>query len=376
MKISFHRAGCFFGILSFIVSIFCEAAPGTLQDTQNKLKKLDTQIIALKQNLSHSQDKKGSLNQELVQTAKEISDCVRRSSEIQHAMHVNQKNIAQIQQRVNQLNQSLQQQQQSLAQHIRARYRLGEYQPLIIVLDQNKPEKTSRLLTYYQYLIHSRQSLIKSIILTQQQLLDETNSLQSQVTAQQDLQKDLQYQQQTLQQRKNYQQVVMSSLDTMIRDQQHTLSDYQQNKISLSKLLASLAQEKDVQIVMPKLPFEAMRHKLPPPIMGQYKSVHAMNQGVVFYAAEGTPVRAVYPGRVVFSDWLNGYGLLLIIDHGKGFMTLYAHNQSLFKSKGAQVRVGEQIATIGHSGGEKLDGLYFEVRQKGKVVSPFLWVKT
>lgn len=99
-----------------------------------------------------------------------------------------------------------------------------------------------------------------------------------------------------------------------------------------------------------------------------------MNQGLIFFANEGMPVNAVSTGKVVFSDWLKGYGLLLIIDHGQGFMTLYAHNQSLFKQKGDNVQRGEQIATVGHSGGIKQNGLYFEIRQRGKAVPPLKWL--
>jgi septal ring factor EnvC (AmiA/AmiB activator) len=99
-----------------------------------------------------------------------------------------------------------------------------------------------------------------------------------------------------------------------------------------------------------------------------------MNQGLIFFAHEGTPVSAVSSGKIVFSDWLKGYGLLLIIDHGRGFMTLYAHNESLFKQKGDQVKQGEQIATVGHTGGIKENGLYFEIRQRGKVIPPLRWL--
>ena len=99
-----------------------------------------------------------------------------------------------------------------------------------------------------------------------------------------------------------------------------------------------------------------------------------MNQGVTFFAKEGEPVVSVYAGKVVFSDWLKGYGLLLIVDHGMGFMTLYAHNQSLFKRKGDPVLQGEQIASIGHSGGLKQNGLYFEVRHRGKAIPPLEWL--
>jgi septal ring factor EnvC (AmiA/AmiB activator) len=93
-----------------------------------------------------------------------------------------------------------------------------------------------------------------------------------------------------------------------------------------------------------------------------------------FLAQEGAPVTAVLPGKVVFSDWLNGYGLLLIIDHGQGMMSLYAHNESLFKSKGTLVKPGEQIATVGHTGGIRENGLYFELRSRGKVIPPRQWL--
>ena len=121
-------------------------------------------------------------------------------------------------------------------------------------------------------------------------------------------------------------------------------------------------------------PFIFARKKLPQPVNVDRKNVQKINQGLVFYAAEGAAVTAVYPGKVVFSDWLKGYGLLLIIDHGRGFMTLYAHNQSLFKQKGDPVNQGEQIAAVGHSGGIKQNGLYFEIRQRGKAISPLAWL--
>ncbi len=125
-----------------------------------------------------------------------------------------------------------------------------------------------------------------------------------------------------------------------------------------------------------KQPFTKMRKKLPMPVKVGHQALQKVNQGVTFFAGEGTPVTAVYPGKIVFSDWLNGYGLLLILDHGQGFMTLYAHNQSLFKRKGATVLQGEQIATVGHSGGLKQNGLYFEVRHRGKAIPPLDWLSS
>jgi septal ring factor EnvC (AmiA/AmiB activator) len=347
----------------------------SIAETKNKLKQIDQQITQLKQTLSHSQDKRGVLTQELANTERDISLCVQKLNTTQFNIKQKQQNITRLQQRVSLLNNQLSQQQGSLAQHVKARYKMGEYRPAIIALNQNDPAKVNQLLTYYQYLVRSRQALIDTIVDTQQNLAVEQQTLQAELTSQEDLRRQVNDQQQNLQQKKHYNQVIIQSLSEAIQNQQHTLSEFEQNKTNLSHLLDTLAQESLVQQqVQPKQPFSFMRHKLPFPVNVKRPLVHNMNQGVTFLADEGTAVHAVYPGRVVFSDWLNGYGLLLIIDHGQGFMTLYAHNQSLFKAKGAAVKQGEQIATIGHSGGIKQNGLYFEVRQKGKAVSPLAWL--
>jgi septal ring factor EnvC (AmiA/AmiB activator) len=96
-------------------------------------------------------------------------------------------------------------------------------------------------------------------------------------------------------------------------------------------------------------------------------------QGVILNAPAGTPVRAVYAGRVVFADWLRGYGLLTIVDHGNGYLTLYGYNQSLLREVGEWVAAGDSLALAGNSGGNRASGLYFEIRHRGKAVNPTRW---
>ena len=362
---------CLVGVTA--LSSISFASSGTITDAQNKLKQLNQQITQLGQTLSHTQDKRGVLNQELGNTEKQLSACVQKINTIQHDITLKQRNIAALEQRVNVLSRELATHQELLAQHVKARYKMGEYRPLIIALNQNDLYKVNRLVTFYQYLVRSRQTVIETIIATKKKLAADQFALQSEIKAQQKLQAQLHEQQQDFEQSKNYHQVVIKSLNQAIQSQQHQLSEFQQDKANLSRLLQTLARE-NAEITHPKQPFTFMRHKLPFPVKVSRGSIQRDRQGVTFIASEGTRVQAVYPGRVVFSDWLKGYGLLLIIDHGQGFMTLYAHNQALFKSKGAQVAQGEQIATIGHSGGLKQNGLYFEVRQRGRAVSPMEWL--
>ncbi|MGZ8199442.1 MAG: murein hydrolase activator EnvC family protein [Methylosarcina sp.] len=130
---------------------------------------------------------------------------------------------------------------------------------------------------------------------------------------------------------------------------------------------------------MADVDFFALKGKLPWPVKGKITTndntgqLESMRDGVLIDAGEGTEIHAVTDGKVVYSEWLRGYGLLMIIDHGKGYMTLYAFNQSLYKKAGDRVRAGDIIASVGQSGGRSRSGLYFGIRQNGKPVDPVQW---
>ncbi|AHE67888.1 membrane-bound metallopeptidase [Legionella oakridgensis ATCC 33761 = DSM 21215] len=338
---------------------------------KNQLKELDDKINKLKQVLTHAHDKQTVLTQELSHIEKSIGQGVKNLQLIQQTITNKQQNIQELQREIDQLSNQLRDQQQLLAKHIRTRYRIGVYQPLKWLLNQENPYLVSRLLTFYQYLIKSREEAIHQVRQTKKQLALDQDKLNQEMAAQKHLQQQLVFNQQKLSQEKHYQTNLIHSLQQEIHSKQQALQDHQTNKENLTRLLASLVQKSMMQN---QVPFARLRHKLPKPVTIEHKSLQKINQGIIFFAQEGTPVKAVYPGKVLFSDWLKGYGLLLIVDHGQGFMTLYAHNQSLFKQKGEMVGQGEQIATVGHSGGLIQNGLYFEVRQRGKAVPPLEWL--
>lgn len=356
--------------LSLFAPVCSWSENSSVIQTKSKLKQLDEQIGKLKQTLTSANDRRGLLNKELAGTEKQIGEGVHQLRNIQQGMNSKQQKITILQRHVNDLNTQLKAQQQLLAEHIRTRYKMGEYQPLKWLLSQDDPYSISRLLTFHQYLVRSRQNIIDQIDTTKRNLTLNQNTLKDELDSQRQLQQQLHKHQQELKQNKKYHQAVIRSLNNEIQTKQLTLSEYERNKKNLSQLLKTLAQQSITHQV--KQPFTQMRKKLPRPV--RVEALQKMNQGVTFFAGEGTSVTAVYPGKVVFSDWLNGYGLLIILDHGQGFMTLYAHNQSLFKQKGATVLQGEQIATVGHSGGLKQNGLYFEVRHRGKAIPPLDWL--
>ena len=348
-----------------------QADPANMNQTKAKLQQLETKIGNLKRTLSSAQDKSSLLNKELSDIEKKIGIGVHQLRNTEHDLELKQHKIADLQRQISALNEKLQTQQHLLAKHLRARYTMGEYQPLKWLLNQDTPYTTNRLLTYYQYLVQSRQHIISDIQLTQKNLTASQNKLQQEIKEQQQLQQQINNDQQKLGQDKLYSTAIIQSLNQDIRSKQQTLEAFQHNKENLSTLLKTLTQQ---SILQTKRPFTSMYKKLPRPVAIGGNHLKNMNQGIIFFANEGAPVTAVFPGKVVFSDWLNGYGLLLIIDHGRGFMTLYAHNQSLFKQKGDIVDEGAQIATVGHSGGLKQNGLYFEIRQGGKAIPARGWL--
>lgn len=338
---------------------------------QTKLQQLDKKIASLKQLVDKAADKRGLLNRELANTEKQIGEGVRQLTIAQQGIALKQEKIKNIEQHINVLNQQLNGQQQLLAEHVRAYYQMGEYQPLKWLLNQEDPFAITRLLTFYEYLVKSRQAIIQRIDESKTNLTTDYQALQTTLNEQQILQKRLNKHQQRLKHNKAYHTAVLQALNNEIQTKRHVLFEYEANKKNLANLLTTFVSQRLKETTQP---FSQARRKLPYPVPEGKLSLQKINQGIAFYASEGTAVKAVYPGKVVFSDWLNGYGLLLILDHGQGFMTLYAHNQSLFKQKGSFVHQGEQIAAVGHSGGIKENGLYFEIRLNGKTVPPLDWL--
>lgn len=365
-----------FTLMSFLLWLIvagatAAASPVSVSSTENELKKLNTQIKSLQQKLAQANDKQSVLHQELAITEKKMNESLLKQRQLQKGIKTTEEKIDQLQQQSHQLDQQLARQQQLLAKHVRTWYQMGEYRPFKWLLNQENPASLSRLMSYYQYIIKSRKQLIEDTQATQRQLTETRQGLRTELSTKHQLQAQLKTQQQHLAENKNYQQTLIAALTKDIQNKQSRLKVFQQNKENLSKLLLSLAKQSTAKS---NTPFQLMRRKLPYPLLVKADSLKKMNQGITFFAKEGTPVIAVHPGKVVFSDWLKGYGLLLIIDHGNGFMSLYAHNESLLKRKGEEVDKNEQIASVGHSGGIKENGLYFEIRHYGKAVAPLSWL--
>ncbi|MDE2089868.1 MAG: peptidoglycan DD-metalloendopeptidase family protein, partial [Gammaproteobacteria bacterium] len=190
--------------------------------------------------------------------------------------------------------------------------------------------------------------------------------------------------QRTLEASRRARRQVLAALDAEIHNKGQELERLQRNARALQKLIDSLRRAPaNVPAGGARTPFAALKGRLPWPAngrvlarYGQPREVGVLKwQGVLIAAPLGGPVRAVWYGRVVFADWLRGLGLLVIVDHGHGYMSLYAHNQNLYVKTGDRVQPGRVIAAVGDSGGARRPALYFEIRDRGRPVNPFRWCR-
>lgn len=336
------------------------------------LKKLETKISALKQRLASETNKKSLAYKALALTEKKISIQIQelavletKEAQHQHKMETAKKTIST-------LNQQLLIEQQNLSMHLKTRYILNQNNIIQWLLSPKEYQNKEQLLRYYAYLIQAEQKALDKVYLMKSKLAHEQKILHDEQAKQERLKLSLQQQQKQLDKDKLNHKTLIQTLAVDIESQQQRLNTFENNREKLEQLIDSIA---PTEIHSVYKPFSEMKSKLPKPIQVSSKSIVAINQGLTFLAKEGTPVYAIYPGKVVFSDWLKGYGLLLIIDHGHGYMTLYAHNQSLFKAKGSYVNQGEEIARVGRSGGIRDSGLYFELRARGKALAPLRWLQ-
>ena len=348
----------------------------TATQTKNQLNTLTNKMGVIQQNLNSALSTQHELSQALAVTEKKLGEQVLSLHTIKNNIQIKQQNILNIEHEIAHLQNTLNKQQKTLSIHLQARYQMGANQPIVWLLNQKKPAELNHLLTFYEYIINVDKTLIKNIQQTTQALLNNQTVLNNELTSLQKLQTDIINQQRTLAQMKIHHQALINTIAKTIKTKEQALNDCHQDQERLQTLLKNITQPLPKRVInkINKIATIQLTPNLSHPLQGKSSHTERLNQGIVFFAKEGLPVNAVLPGKVIFSDWLKGYGLLIIIDHGNGMMSLYAHNESLFKTEGHSVKKGEQIATVGHTGGLRENGLYFEIRRRGKAIPPRQWL--
>lgn len=277
-----------------------------------------------------------------------------------------------------------------LSDEIRSAYLLERQGPLQLLLNQHSPLASARLLTYYGYFSRAGAGRIARINADVQQLDALDAQLAQQQAALDSLRERQQAQLQQLSAGREQRQRVLVSLTTRVQTRAQQLSALQSQQAALERLLEQLRQQALQRTAAPSAAatepadlasaFGRLRGRLDWPVQGHLSAVFGQLRpsgvpwdGVLIDTARDSPVRAVAAGRVVYADWLPGLGLLMIVDHGAGYLSLYGHNDRLYRPVGASVVAGELIAAAGDTGGRPAPQLYFEIRRDGRPVDPRPW---
>ena len=279
---------------------------------------------------------------------------------------------------------ALQAERASLASQARAAYMIGRQEELKLLLNQSNPASLGRTLTYYGYFAEQRSRKIKSIQGDEARLQQLVAEIERQTQDLQKLQEDATQEIAGLQHARAERSVAVAALTKKLQSGNQELGGLQREAQAVESLVADLSRMMQDFPTDPSQSFDHMRGKLPWPVLGRVSARYQAPRensggvrwnGVMIETERGAKVRAPFFGRVVYADWLQGLGLLMIVGHGGGYMTLYGHAEVLYKSVGDKVAPGDVLAGLSDTEGARPQ-LYFEIREGRKTVDPKLWLKT
>ncbi|MDZ7924250.1 MAG: peptidoglycan DD-metalloendopeptidase family protein [Marinagarivorans sp.] len=357
------------------------------QDTDTRTAKLDelkAAIEELKNQLNSVKGNRSTVQKDLENSESKIGELNKKTKELEQQIKNNQTQLNQLQRDKEALTSVKKQQQRQVAEHVNTAYRLGQQSHLKMLLNQRDASLMTRHLKYFDYVVAARATQITNA----NQTLAELNRLEPAIQKEQATlarnNNSLREQQQALNAQQQERQRTLTKLNATIASADQKLKQQEKDKLRLQNLIERVVKVSgNLEAPVKSHNITLLKGQLPWPTSGRISHSFGSQlisgkmtwQGIMIDAPSDAPVKAIHHGRIVFSDYLRGHGLLIIIDHGQGMLSLYAHNKSLFKTLGEWVNAGEVIAGVGNSGGQSQTGLYFELRQNGQPTNPQSWLR-
>ncbi|MEQ1662586.1 MAG: peptidoglycan DD-metalloendopeptidase family protein [Thiobacillus sp.] len=408
----------------------CSAFADEAANKKSELQALKQRLHALQQDFRATQAQRAEAADSLRASERAISEAVRQLRELDSARSRTHQDLQSLMQEAEAAAARIRQQQTQLAQSLNAAYRQRQDDALKLLLNGADPNQTARDLHYLTRLTRARHGLVERLRIDHAQLLALQNSVAQKSESLSQLQAARASEQRKLELDKRARETVLSQLSSQIKTQRHEIATLQRDERSLTQLVerlnrlmvqqaareaanrARVAQQAKAATRQPgkskpdlaerapsrlvvgvntqtpeafvsDQPFSRLKGGLRLPVAGELLNRFGAPReggglswkGLFIRATPGAAVKAIAAGQVVFSEWLRGFGNLIIVDHGEGYMSLYSNNESLYKQVGERVRPGDAIASVGNSGGQPDAGLYFEMRHQSRPVNPLLWVK-
>ena len=399
----------FYALLLFCLAVSTQVTADS--GKQDELKDLRTRIQALQAELEQTHEDQSEVTDALKESERSISDTNRGLRNLESRQRKLAHTLKQLASDTETTEAEISSQQIHLAELLREHYVQGGNDALKLMLNGQNPGEVARNIEYYAYIGRARAELIRQhrasldqLRVLQENTLEQNNALSL-------IKQERVEQKKTLEAEKQARQQVLYKLSAQIRLQRKEINTLVRDEKRLTRLIEKLARlaaenAKAAKIVKPKphasdtakpgqivkevvdaslagLNFSRLKGRLALPVAGEILNKFGQNRegggpawkGLFIRARQGHEVRSVGSGKVAFADWLRGFGNLLIIDHGTGYLSLYSNNESLYKQPGDSVRAGDVVATVGSTGGQDEPGLYFELRHQGNPFDPMSWVK-
>jgi septal ring factor EnvC (AmiA/AmiB activator) len=401
-------------VLAVVVGAIGNVDAQSSRDTQRKLERIKRELADVAAERRRIEGQRSDATRQLRAADEQLGHSSRALSQTEQQLQREQSSLQALQQRRDALQSTLGARRAELATLLRAAYTVGTAAPLKLMLAQDRVADANRVLTWHRYLQRERVQRIAE--LTAQ--LRELDTLEQQIVQQRSALDAARQQQREqlaqLQRDRNTRAQTVAQLEQRYRDRRSREQALGSDAKSLERLLAQLraaaAREAERRTAAARAarstskpgssgkPGTASRPRQAAPVIANAAPIQVgglgwplsgtllagyggtlpgggTSSGLLIGANTGATVKAVANGKVVFADWMNGYGLILIIDHGNGYMSLYAHNEALLRDAGDDVRRGDAVASVGNSGNQSRPGLYFELRRNGQPVNPGTWLQ-
>lgn len=393
-------------IVSLLLSTGLMAGACAWADDSKDLGNVKGQIASQQKDIQTQQRELKALQQQLAKDEKAISAMARQLNQTRNKLKGNEQELARLDQEHKALNRQADEQKQQLATQLRAAYQNGRHDYLKLLLNGQDSSDIDRLLHYYAHLNQARADALHRLADIRRQLADNRRRAEQSRVQLKALLAGQQQQQQSLQQRQNERNQTAKKLNAQLEQGNRRLANLKQAASHLEQQIKAAAERAERERLERERREAAARRQpgpsghtpvvaktqgnfgglakgsLPWPLKGKLQHRFGSSRtselnwkGLLISAPAGRQVSAVANGQVVYADWLNGFGMVMVIDHGKGYLSLYGHNQSLLLGPGDKVKAGQAIALSGESGGQNKPGLYFEIRYKGQAVDPLPWLR-
>ncbi len=356
------------------------AAAGESED-RARLKALQDEIADTRARIESRSGRHARLSEKLEKQETAIADIGREMSTIENRMAQLRGELQSLDKRRTSLEEQRREQREQIAREIAMAYRLGREEPLKLLLNQQDPQQMARALKYYEYFLEARHAKIQAYRETLEELTEVANAIRSKQGNLAETRTELSERKTALERQHARRKETLAGLAEELGSEKDRLARLKKERAQLETVLAAL--EKAIQDLSPpeSAPFPRQKGALPWPVKGRVKHAFGSRRaanlpwtGWLLETEPGQPVLSVHNGRVVFSDYLRGHGLVLIVDHGEGYLSLYAHNQVLLAEAGEWVEAGQAVARAGRSGGLTESALYFEIRHNGRPQDPKVWL--